>query len=100
MLMQFAAGKVANLNRSNLKVGFGLLSDQNSCASLQLGPEDAKMLLSLLGWWSGFGFVDEGIYFFCKLWPAVRKKKYLRFTLKEAEYLTIPLRKGKELILA
>lgn len=37
--MKFAEGKIANLNRSNLKVGSGLHSSQNSCASLQLGPD-------------------------------------------------------------
>lgn len=63
MLMQFAAGKIDNLNRINLKVGSGLLSGQSSYASLQLGPEDAKMLLSLSGWWNGFEFIEEGSYF-------------------------------------
>lgn len=38
--MKFAAGKIANLNRSNLKVGSGLHSGQNSCAGLQMGPEE------------------------------------------------------------
>lgn len=45
--MQFEAGKIGNINRSNLnKVVFDR-SGQSSCVNLQLGPPVAKMLFSL-----------------------------------------------------
>lgn len=47
LLMQFEAGKIVNINRSNQnRVVFGL-SVQSLCVNLQLGTPVAKLLFSL-----------------------------------------------------
>lgn len=62
--MQFEAGKIVNLHRSNLnKVAFGL-SNQSSCVNLQLGPPVAKMLFSLQVGEAVLGSVQKAVIFF------------------------------------
>lgn len=63
LLMQFEAGKIVNLTRSNLnKVAYGL-SGQSSCVNLQLGPAVAKMLFSLQVGEAVLGSVQKVVIF-------------------------------------